>query len=140
MARFHLSGRYEHTLDPKGRVTLPARYREHFRAKAILVRLPRKNCVSVYDPEAWAAYDEKYLEPLDVRGNRQDDWEIRNTFGNLADVVPDSQGRVLVAAHHIEDLSLGSKVLIIGNRDHLEIWNPETYAAEEAKWRGGNDD
>jgi len=140
MAKFLLSGTYDHTLDPKGRVTLPAKYREHFRDRAYVVHLPRTKCVSVFSPEDWDAYDEKYLEPLDVHGSKEDDWEIRHTFGNLDSVVPDGQGRVLIAARHIQDLGLNGKVTIFGNRDHLEIWNPETYAAEEAKWLGGKDD
>lgn len=132
-----LSGSVDHTLDPKGRVTLPARYREYFRPTAVLVLLPdRQPCVSVFSREAWDAFDAKYLENLDVFDNPQHSWTVRDLYEKLDEVEPDCQGRVLIPAGRIKDLNLSGKVKIVGARTHLEIWNPDTYA-EAKRNRGG---
>jgi MraZ protein len=111
MVGMFLSGEFDHTLDPKGRVTLPARYREYFQKGAVLVRLPnREPCISVFSPDSWVEFDQKYLEGRDFF---------------------DKQGRVLLSAQSIKDLCLSGKVKILGVRTHLEIWDPETLAAAE---------
>jgi MraZ protein len=139
MSQVLLSGEFDHTLDPKGRVTLPARYREHFSRSAVLVLLPdREPCISVYHPDEWKRFDEKHVEPLDVFGNEDHSWTVRNIYDKLDEVEPDRQGRVLVPAQRIKDLDLSGKVKILGNRDHLEIWNPDTLEAYRMKRRGGH--
>lgn len=139
MQRMLLSGEFDHTLDPKGRVTLPARYREYFRDGAVLVRFQDKEpCVRVYHPDSWREFDEKYLEPLNVFENEADSWRTREIYRNQDEVEPDRQGRVLIPSQRIKELGLSGKVKIIGNRTHLEIWNPTTLAELEEQKRGGN--
>ncbi len=128
MEELKLSGKFEHTLDPKGRVTLPARYREYFRNKVVLVRFPNgEPCVNVFHPVTWDRFDAKNVEPLDNFKDLEAAWLVRDIYGNQDEVEPDGQGRVLLG-QHIEPAGLSGKVLIIGARDHLEIWDPETYA------------
>jgi MraZ protein len=127
-----LSGTFDHTLDPKGRVTLPARYREHFRHGAILVRFPDgEPCISVYSPDTWARFDAKHIEPLDVFASKADAWTARSIYMNQDSVEPDGQGRVLLSARQIKDVGLSSRVTIIGARDHLEIWDPDTLVKRQ---------
>ena len=138
MQRELLSGEFDHTLDPKGRITLPARYRDYFSGGAVLVRLQDKEpCVRVYHPDAWLEFDEKYIEPLNVFESETDSWRTRNIYRNQDRVDPDRQGRVLIPAQRIQELGLSGKVKIIGNRTHLEIWNPATLAELEER-RGGD--
>ena len=119
-----LSGTFEHTLDPKGRVTLPARYREHFQQGAVLVRFPGgEPCVSVFHPATWDKFDEKHIEPLDVFESSDAAWRARSIYMNQDFVEPDGQGRVLLGRHG-KELGLSGKVIIIGARTHLEIWDP----------------
>ena len=139
MQQILLSGDFDHALDPKGRVTLPARYREYFQHGAVLVRFPEgEACVCVYHPESWKEFDAKYIEPLDVFGNVEDAWTAREIYENQDHVETDKQGRVLIPSHRIKELGLSGKVKIIGNRTHLEIWNPDTLAARKAERRGKN--
>jgi MraZ protein len=138
MQRVLLSGEFDHTLDPKGRITLPARYREYFSRGAVLVRFPGQDpCVRVYHPDAWSEFDEKYLEPLNVFESDTDGWRVRSIYRNQDEVEPDRQGRVLIPAQRIKELGLSGRVKILGNRTHLEIWNPATLAELEEK-RDGN--
>ncbi|NLV72125.1 MAG: hypothetical protein GXY46_05895 [Actinobacteria bacterium] len=139
MQRVLLAGDFDHTLDPKGRITLPARYRDYFQRGAVLVRLQdNEPCVRVYHPEAWEEFDAKYIEPLNVFESEEDSWRARSIYESLDPVEPDRQGRVLIPSQRIKELGLSGKVKIIGNRTHLEIWNPETYAALKAS-RGRKD-
>jgi MraZ protein len=138
MVGMFLSGEFDHALDPKGRVTLPARYRDYFRDGVVLVRFPdREPCVSVFHPDSWGEFDQKYLEQKDFFENSDDRWSARDIYKNQDFVEPDAQGRVLLPAQRIKELGLNGKVKIIGVRTHLEIWDPDTLAAEEEKRRGG---
>ncbi len=139
MQRILLSGEFDHTLDPKGRVTLPARYREYFQRGAVLVRFrDNEPCIRVYHPDSWAEFDAKYIEPLNVFENAADSWRTRTIYKNQDFVEPDRLGRVLVPSQRIKELGLSGKVKIIGNRTHLEIWDPETYARLEVEQGGGD--
>jgi MraZ protein len=139
MQRLLLSGTFDHTLDPKGRVTLPARYREHFQHGAVLVRFPGgEPCISVFHPDAWSDFDAKHLEPLDEFESSRDGWKTRMIYMNQDLVEPDRQGRVLLPAHHVKDLGLAGKVTIIGSRTHLEIWDPTTLASREQQMGGAD--
>jgi MraZ protein len=125
-----LSGTFDHTLDAKGRVTLPARYREHFQHGVVLVRFPGgEPCISVYHPATWAKFDAKYIEPLDVFESKTAAWRAREIYMNQDAVEPDGQGRVLLSARQIKEVGLSGKVTIIGDRDHLEIWDPDVFAS-----------
>ena len=129
-----LYGEFEHAVDPKGRITLPARYRDYFVEGAVMVLLPRgERCLSVFNQAAWDEYDEKHLAPLDPFNSSEDGWTVRDTYRYQTSEVPDKQGRVLLSGVLSEKLGLSGKVKIIGARTHLEIWNPEKLAACEAE-------
>ena len=142
MKQTFLPGDFDHSLDSKGRVTLPARYRSHFEDGVVLVRMPGQNpCLRVYHPDAWIEYDERYLSPLDLSDDNSDDsWKVREIYQNMDRVEPDSSGRVLLPAQQIKELGFLNKVKIVGNRTYLEIWDPSVYQdyAEAAKQRRGN--
>jgi len=134
MEGLKLSGEFDHAVDPKGRVTLPARYREYFADGAVLVRLPnREPCLSVFRKDTWDEYDAKYIEPLDTFGDEDADWLKREIYRKQTLEVPDKQGRVLLPAGLAKELGLSGKVRIIGVKTNLEIWNPDTLAAREAE-------
>ena len=129
MGELLLSGTFEHTLDAKARVTLPARYREHFKGGAILVCPPdNEPCVSVFHPDAWSVFDDKFIKPRDVVKNPFEAWANRTTYMNKFDADVDLQGRVLIPVQHIKRANLSGRVTIIGVRTHLEIWDPDTLA------------
>ena len=126
-----LSGTFEHTLDTKGRVTLPARYREYFQEKVVLVRFPGKQpCISVFHPATWKKFDAKNIEPLDTFNDSDDAFRALSIYRNQDEVEPDGQGRVQLGKQ-AEKVGLSGKVLILGARTHLEIWDPDTFVRYE---------
>jgi MraZ protein len=128
-----LSGQYEHTLDPKGRVTLPAAFRSLFEDGAWAVRLGDEKCLRVYTPEGWQGFDQEHFAEMDDFADEDAKWKLRQIYGNLDSVGPDKQGRILLSSQRIAELALTGKVMICGVRSHIEIWNPDTYAQELGK-------
>lgn len=137
MQRTRLFGTYEHSVDDKGRITLPAEFREHFAEGVVLVRLPiQPNCVMVFSKADWEVYERRYIDRLNTFDDYEGDWESREIHSRMSQCKPDRQWRVSLTQGKVaEGLDLSGKVTIIGNRDRLEIWNPVTLAEENEKYR-----
>lgn len=135
----YLTGRVDHVLDEKGRFTLPAGFREPFIAEAYFVPSSHGDpYVRLYGQESWWAYDEKYLESLDVFTSREADAQVGDLYEDMYRVVPDKQGRVVVPQEFVEALGLEGRVRITGHRDHLRLWHPpahDLYRAARAAQR-----
>lgn len=122
-------GIYEHTLDDRGRVALPARYRQDFLAGAILTLGP-EGCVEVYTPEGFQHMSDEFAAApaTTLRGRR-----VRRAFDAQSyDAELDRQGRILVPQRFRQIAALNGAVTIVGRRECLEIWNPERWAAESS--------
>jgi MraZ protein len=118
------TGEYTHTLDAKGRLALPARYRSRFDAGGF-VTPGVEACLYVYPMEAWEAkarqIEEKHLSAAQRRQVE------RRFFGGASELELDSQGRVTIPAKYRERARLENEVLIVGARDRLELWNGAQY-------------
>ncbi len=123
------TSRFEHALDDKGRVTLPVRYRKHFPdSTAYLVPAAHgEPCLRVYNMQSWNEYDAKYIEALnEFEAGRASDL-IRDLYGSMDEVTVDKGGRIMLPDDVVTGLGLSGKVLLVGHRDHFEIWDPETF-------------
>ncbi len=118
-------GNDAHTLDDRGRVAIPARYRRDFEDGAVLTMGP-EGCVAVYTEQGFEKMSDKYAsQPATTEDGRQS----RRLFDALAfDADLDRQGRILIPQQFRDVAELGGPVIIAGVRDYLEIWNP-------AKWK-----
>jgi MraZ protein len=122
-------GTYEYAIDARGRVPLPARYRDAFAEGVVLVQSP-DGCIDVYTPsgyDAWASFLTK-VKPNRQRGRRL----RRGFFGRSIDAELDRQGRILVPSFLRQHADLSAAVLMIGRGECLEIWNPKHWEAEAA--------
>lgn len=118
-------GEHEHTLDQKGRLTLPAKYRDSFPEGLVLSR-GMDGCVFAYAKADWSELASR-LAALDTLG-RDDRMMKRHFFSGAAEVMPDRQGRVMIPAALASHANLDREVVIAGVFDHLEIW-------DRAAWR-----
>ncbi|MBE6631604.1 MAG: division/cell wall cluster transcriptional repressor MraZ [Ruminococcaceae bacterium] len=117
-----LSGEYNHSIDPKSRLFMPAKLREVLGTDMVIVKNVDK-CVSVYPKAAWGVFEEKLAQLPEIQAR-----DIKRfLYSSANDVQPDSQGRILIPQKLREYASLDKNVTIIGAGDHVEIWNDETW-------------
>lgn len=114
-------GEYEHTIDDKHRLTLPAKFREALRGGVVLTR-GLDDCLDVYARRDWEMLVEARLTPLDPFSKEARDLK-RFFFSAASDTDVDGQGRVLVPPALARHASLDREVVVAGVHDHLEIWD-----------------
>jgi MraZ protein len=121
-----LLGEYEHTLDEKNRLTLPAKFREAF-GDGVVVTRGMDGCLFVFTREAWEEFVRIRLEGLNPFSKEARQMN-RFMFAGAAEAELDRQGRVMLPPALIEHAGLGREVVVAGVRDHVEIW-------DRAAWR-----
>ncbi|MBQ7567148.1 MAG: division/cell wall cluster transcriptional repressor MraZ [Oscillospiraceae bacterium] len=120
-----LYGQYQHNIDAKGRVFMPAKFRDVL-GEVFYVMPGIEMCLNVYSKETWQVMQEKINAiPLSKRG------DLRVFMANICECVPDKQGRILLPGKLREYASLEQDAVIIGQGDHVEIWPNEPYSTEE---------
>ncbi len=124
-------GQYKRTLDNRGRITIPARFRGHLSGTVVITRgLDR--CLTVYPQEVWDEIAAKVnaLPITDPRGRAL----RRLLYADAASVELDRQGRILLPERlrAYADLAPGGEAVIVGLDRFLEVWNPERWNEENA--------
>jgi MraZ protein len=130
-------GEHEHTLDQKGRLTLPAKYRDSFPEGLVLTR-GMDGCVFAYAKSDWSELASR-LAGLDTLG-RDDRMIKRHFFSGAAEVMPDRQGRLMIPATLASHARLDRDVVVAGVFDHLEIWDRTAWRAQIADVEGRAED
>ena len=118
-------GQYQHSIDAKGRLFIPAKFREEL-GETFYVTIGLDGCLSVYSDTKWGALIEKY-EALPISKARS----MRALFANAAKCEPDAQGRILIPAKLRAYAKLEKDVVVIGVSNRAEIWNAERWQAVE---------
>ncbi len=124
-------GEYQHTIDDKGRLFIPARFRDSLGIKFVLTK-GLDSCLFAYPPQEWTILEEKMrLMPFtsaDVRAF------VRFLFGGASECLVDRQGRILVPNHLRKHAALEKEAVIIGVSSRVEIWSRENWE----KYNSGN--
>jgi MraZ protein len=123
-----LLGEYEHALDDKNRVTLPARFREAF-AGGVFVARGIDPCLLVYPPDGWSRLVDTRMDGLDPF-SREARQMSRYVFAGATETELDKQGRIMLPGPLVEHAALEKEVVVAGLRDHLELWAPEAWRQE----------
>jgi MraZ protein len=119
-------GEFSHALDDKGRLTIPAKFRDGLAGGLVITR-GIDHCLAVYPRQVWDQLAERIAKlPISQRNARN---FSRLMFSGAADFVPDRQGRVLIPQPLRDYAGLDGDAVIIGLHDRLEIWNPENWTA-----------
>jgi MraZ protein len=116
-----LLGEYEHTIDEKNRLTLPAKFRQRFGDGAVLTR-GMDGCLYAYTREDWGRLVDERLRELDTL-SREARLMQRFFFSAAAEAELDKQGRIMLPSALIESANLQREVVVAGVYDHLEIWD-----------------
>jgi MraZ protein len=130
-------GEYEHAIDDKSRITLPARFRAAL-AEGVFLAKGLDGSVDVYPEDVWqqrvvARIGD--LDPLLPEARLLN----RQFFGGASYDVPDKQGRVHIPPPLVRHGALGKDVTVIGSNDHLEIWDRVVWAEKLVEIEGSAD-
>jgi transcriptional regulator MraZ len=117
-------GEYEHTVDDKKRLTLPARFRADLASGVVLARGIEKN-IDVYPRASWDANVARIAE-LDSREARE---MKRFVFAGATVAELDKQGRVLIPPHLATHAGIERDVVLAGVHDRIEIWDMAEWAS-----------
>ena len=117
-------GEYNHTIDTKGRLIIPSKFREAL-GEEFVVTKGLDGCLFVYDNKEWAAFEEKLKSlPLTNKDARQ---FVRFFLAGAAMAEVDKQGRILVPSVLREFAALEKEVVLIGVASRVEIWSKERW-------------
>ena len=119
-----LIGEYYHNIDAKGRVIIPAKFREDL-GDSFVVSKGSNSCINIYSAAEWQAFR---IELLALRTPEAS--KLRHFFfSSAAPVELDAQGRILIPPTFREHAKLSKDLAIIGVSNHAEIWDKERWNA-----------
>ncbi len=117
-------GEYRHTVDPKGRLIIPSKFRELLGNEFVVTR-GLDGCLFVYPMESWGAYVEELKKlPLTDKNARI---FTRFLIAGATICELDRQGRILIPVTLREFADIKKDVLLAGMLDHIEIWNEDHW-------------
>ena len=117
-------GEYNHTIDAKGRLIIPSKFREVL-GDGFVVTKGLDGCLFVYDNAEWTAFEEK-LKALPLM-NKESRKFVRFFLAGAAEVEVDKQGRILLPANLREYAGIDKEVVSVGVFSRVEIWSKERY-------------
>ncbi len=126
-------GKYSLTLDTKGRLSVPAKFREvlasGYHASLILTTID--TCLAAYPVEEWLAISERIRELPQMKRELKD--FMRHIYSSATECALDRQGRILIPADHRTYAGLDSgEVVIVGIMNKIEIWSRERWESVSA--------
>lgn len=120
-------GEYNHTVDTKGRLIIPSKFRENLGDEFVVTK-GLDGCLFVYDNAEWTAFEEKLkLLPLTNKDARQ---FVRFFLAGAGCVEVDKQGRILIPSNLREFAGLEKDVVLVGVGSRIEIWSRTKWEDE----------
>jgi MraZ protein len=131
-------GEYEHAIDDKNRLTLPARFRRDL-DEGVVISKGIDATLDVYPKSRWTAVVDERLGGLDPFSRETRELQ-RYLFSGTVDAVPDKQGRIVLPPRLVERTGLDREVVLVGVYDHLEVWDRKAWAEHLRAVEGRVDD
>ena len=118
-----MTGEYQHSLDSKGRLFIPAKLRDEL-GEVFFVTLSMERCLCAYSSENWQAFSDKVNAMPYVKQRK-----MRPLFAHAARCELDSQGRALIPQNLREYAGLTKSVTVVGCNNHAELWDSDSWQA-----------
>ena len=117
-------GQHEHSIDDKGRLAIPARFRAAL-AEGLYLTAGVERCLHILTPQAWQAMAESIagLPWLDPNARQVQ----RNLFALATHLIPDKLGRIVVPSYLRSYAELGTEVIVAGVFDRIEVWDKAAW-------------
>lgn len=123
-----LLGSFTHKLDSKGRMVLPARFREEMGSSVIATMGINRRHIAIRSAKEWQIFDARLKAAYENNSSMGAVRTVLLGYANSIDI--DSAGRILVPQELRNRLTIGFEVSIIGSGDHIQIWD----SGEWKKW------
>ena len=120
------TGEYEHSVDSKNRIFVPAKFREELGESFMVVRSIRGQVLKVYSIEEWKAY----IDPIMAQERKLSERALRYLHRNATQVTPDGQGRILLTPALLDFAEIRKEAVFVGCSNYCEIWSAENYRLE----------
>lgn len=118
-------GSYRHTLDAKGRVSLPAPFRHGSDAEGFVLVRAHPDALTLYPDDRW---EQVAADLADLRRRKPAKRHmVLQLTANAHRIVPDAQGRMLIPERLRQEIGLEDEALIVGALDRIEIWSPRRF-------------
>ena len=121
-------GEYSHNIDRKGRLIMPAKFREELQDKVVVNR-GLDGCLYVYTMDQWSIVQKKLATLPTTKKNARNFQRMMLAKADECDL--DSQGRILIPSRLVQLAQLEKECVIVGVGNHIEIWAKERWAAFE---------
>jgi len=122
-------GRHVHTLDDKGRVSVPAQFRKQLPTEGLFLGKGMEGSLVLYPPEKWEKVRQGLMELS--RNDRRNRDIIREVSQFIKPVSIDAQGRITIPSDLLEISGINHEVVFLGFLDAIEIWAAERYSGIE---------
>lgn len=119
-------GEFQHTLDDKGRLIVPAKFREELGDRFVVTR-GLDNCLFVYPAREWSALEEKLKTLPLTKGDARA--FVRFLFSGATECEVDKQGRIILPQNLRDHARIDKEVVVIGASTRVEIWSKENWEA-----------
>ena len=123
------TGQYTASVDNKGRVAIPARFRAIATGQGsekFVLKKGMDNCIELYSEHDWKEAEPRFIPPKPMAGKDQR-FLSRFTYSNVEQVIPDGQGRVVIPRKLLEHAFIEREVLFLGAGEKVELWNEARY-------------
>ncbi len=120
------TGEYEHSVDAKNRIFVPAKFREELGESFIVSRDLRGKRLKIFSLSGW----KEYIAPMLAQERRISEMAMRYLHRNAVQVTPDAQGRIVLTRELLEFAEIERTAVIVGCSTYAEIWSSENWAVE----------
>ena len=127
-------GSYQHQLDDKGRISLPAPFRREAADQRFILLQPYPPALALYPEGEWLKVEQRLSELLGRSAEAR--MYVLSIVANAVEVIPDGQGRILIPQRLKDAAELDGQVLLVGSIDKVELWNPKRFEAAVAGYAG----
>ena len=121
-----MTGEFQHNLDAKGRLFIPARLREEL-GDVFYVTLSMERCLSAYSAESWRVFSDKVNSMPYIKQRK-----MRPLFAYAARCELDAQGRILLPQNLRNYAGLSKNVTVVGCNNHAEFWDSAAWEEQNA--------
>jgi len=126
----HFAGEFAHSLDEKGRLAIPAKFRGRFKEGAVVTRWIGE-CLAIFPTSEWDEINAEVAKR--PRTDRLVQEFVHFVLGGAHETEPDGQGRIVIPSHLRQYASLQGEAVVIGASQHLEVWEPGHWNARLAQ-------